>query len=77
MVSHDLHLVLPTTDQVICMNHHICCSGPPELVSRHPSYLQLFGKEQGRHVAVYRHEHDHHHDTHGDVVAEPHRHEHG
>jgi hypothetical protein len=26
---------------------------------------------------VYRHEHDHHHDTHGDVVAEPHRHEHG
>jgi zinc transport system ATP-binding protein len=70
MVSHDLHLVLPTTDQVVCMNHHICCSGPPELVSRHPSFLELFGREQARHVAIYRHEHNHHHDAHGDVIEE-------
>ncbi len=67
MVSHDLHLVLPTADQVICMNHHICCAGPPELVSRHPAYRELFGTEQAR-LAVYRHHHDHRHDVHGDVV---------
>ena len=67
MVSHDLHLVLPTTDQVVCMNHHICCSGPPDLVTQHPAYLELFGAEHKR-VAVYRHQHDHHHDAHGDII---------
>jgi zinc transport system ATP-binding protein len=71
MVSHDLHLVLPTADQVICMNHHICCAGPPELVSRHPAYRELFGTEHAR-LAIYRHHHDHRHDVHGDVV-EPER----
>lgn len=67
MVSHDLHLVLPTADQVICMNHHICCAGPPELVSRHPAYRELFGTEHAR-LAIYRHHHDHRHDVHGDVI---------
>lgn len=68
MVSHDLHLVMSTTDQVICMNHHICCSGPPALVTQHPAYLELFGSERARHVALYQHNHDHRHDAHGDVV---------
>ncbi|STI85658.1 high-affinity zinc transporter ATPase [Escherichia coli] len=31
MVSHDLHLVMAKTDEVLCLNHHICCSGTPEL----------------------------------------------
>lgn len=68
MVSHDLHLVMPTTDRVICMNHHICCAGSPELVSQHPAYLRLFGPERAD-LAVYRHHHDHRHDAHGDVVT--------
>ncbi len=33
MVSHDLHLVMSTTDQVVCLNRHVCCSGHPEQVS--------------------------------------------
>ena len=69
MVSHDLHLVMAATDQVICLNHHVCCSGRPEQVSRDPAYLNLFGHEGLRHVAVYHHHHDHHHDLHGDVVT--------
>ncbi len=73
MVSHDLHLVLPTADQVICMNHHVCCAGPPELVSRHPAYRELFGTEQAR-LAVYRHHHDHRHDAHGEVISPDHDH---
>lgn len=67
MVSHDLHLVMPTTDWVICMNQHICCAGPPETVSQHPAYRQLFGVDRGR-VAVYRHHHDHRHDAHGHII---------
>ena len=71
MVSHDLHLVMAQTDHVLCLNTHICCTGHPEAVSRHPEYLKLFGGAlEG--MAVYAHHHDHTHDLHGDVV-----HEHG
>ena len=38
LVSHDLHLVMGATDQVVCLNRHVCCSGAPEVVSRHPEY---------------------------------------
>lgn len=27
MVSHDLHTVMKTADQIICINHKICCQG--------------------------------------------------
>jgi len=67
MVSHDLHLVMAATDQVLCLNTHICCQGHPEDVSKHPEYLKLFGSSLDG-LAVYTHHHDHTHDLHGDVV---------
>ena len=67
MVSHDLHLVMEATDQVLCLNTHICCTGRPEAVSQHPEYLKLFGSSLDG-LAVYTHHHDHTHDLHGDVV---------
>jgi zinc transport system ATP-binding protein len=72
MVSHDLHLVMSTTDQVVCLNHHVCCSGHPEQVSGDPAFVELFGQD-ARSLAVYHHRHDHDHDLHGSVVA-PHVH---
>ena len=27
MVSHDLHMVMSSTKQVVCLYHHVCCSG--------------------------------------------------
>lgn len=68
MVSHDLHLVMAATDQVLCLNQHICCSGQPEAVSRHPEYLRLFGGLRTAGLAVYTHHHDHQHDMHGCIV---------
>jgi zinc transport system ATP-binding protein len=68
MVSHDLHLVMRQTDHVLCLNHHVCCRGEPESVSRHPDYQRLFGTEAARALAVYAHAHDHEHDAHGNVV---------
>lgn len=68
MVSHDLHLVMQKTDHVLCLNQHICCSGEPEDVSKHPEYLRLFGSIPTDGLAVYTHQHDHCHDLHGDVV---------
>jgi zinc transport system ATP-binding protein len=75
MVSHDLHLVMEATDQVLCLNTHICCTGRPEAVSQHPEYLKLFGSSLDG-LAVYTHHHDHTHDLHGDVV-ESEEHDHG
>ena len=65
MVSHDLHLVMSKTDQVLCLNQHLCCSGLPESVSQHPEYLALFGQQSGDSIAVYTHRHDHVHDVSG------------
>lgn len=67
MISHDLHLVMATTDQVLCLNQHVCCSGHPESVSQHPAYLELFGSPASAKLAVYTHHHDHTHDIHGDI----------
>lgn len=69
MVSHDLHLVMATTDEVICLNQHICCQGKPEHVSTDPAYLALFGPQQARTLAVYTHHHNHEHDIDGSVVG--------
>jgi zinc transport system ATP-binding protein len=65
LVSHDLHLVMSQTDQVLCLNQHLCCSGRPESVSQHPEYLALFGRQASESIAVYAHDHDHEHHVSG------------
>jgi zinc transport system ATP-binding protein len=82
MVSHDLHLVMAATDQVVCLNHHVCCTGQPDAVSRHPEYLALFGRHAGETLAVYTHHHDHQHGLSGEAIDDHghghgHNHEHG
>ncbi len=80
LVSHDLHLVMASSDRVLCLNQHVCCSGHPEDVSRHPEYQQLFGNELVGKLAdglgVYTHTHDYCHDTHGSVVQLDDNHDH-
>lgn len=71
-ISHDLHLVMAATDRVVCLNHHICCSGEPESVRRNPEYLALFGPDAAERLAVYAHHHDHTHDLAGEII-EPHQ----
>jgi len=73
LVSHDLHLVMSQTDQVLCLNQHLCCSGLPESVSQHPEYLALFGQQASESIAVYAHHHDHEHDVSG--ATDGHRHD--
>ena len=68
MVSHDLHLVMASTDKVICLNSHVCCTGHPDDVSEHPEYIKLFGSALDG-LAVYSHHHDHEHDIHGNVIG--------
>lgn len=59
MVSHDLHLVMAKTDEVLCINHHICCSGTPQAVSAHPDFISMFGHFGSEQLAIYRHQHNH------------------
>ena len=80
LVSHDLRFVMAATDHVICLNHHICCSGTPLAVSTDPEFLALFPaqdglKPDGLNVALfgtdldgfglYQHNHDHQHTPQG------------
>lgn len=59
MVSHDLHLVMAKTDEVLCLNNHICCTGTPEVVSQHPEFIAMFGPQGAEQLAIYRHHHNH------------------
>lgn len=68
MVSHDLHLVMAKTDEVLCLNHHICCSGAPEVVSAHPEFQAMFGIRGAEQLGIYRHNHNHRHDLRGHIV---------
>ena len=67
MVSHNLHVVMASTDRVLCLNQHICCEGQPEDVTQHPEYLRLFGLDSGSALAIYSHQHDHKHHISGEL----------
>ncbi len=68
LVSHDLHVVMAATDRVVCINHHVCCTGRPESVTRNPEFIALFGPHVAEVLAVYSHHHDHQHDVAGAPV---------
>ena len=61
LVSHDLHLVMASTDRVLCLNQHLCCSGTPQEINNNHAYKNLFGDKVGRHFAIYKHRHTHSH----------------
>ncbi len=61
MVSHNLHVVMASTDRVLCLNQHICCEGKPKDVTQHPEYLRMFGLKTTNTMAIYNHHHDHEH----------------
>lgn len=71
LVSHDLHVVMASSDRVLCLNRHVCCSGVPETVAQHPEYVRLFGADAARAFAVYQHHHDHRHDLGGEPAPMP------
>ncbi len=60
MVSHDLHIVMASTDRVICLNRHICCAGKPDDVVQDFEFKRLFGHKSDM-FALYSHHHDHEH----------------
>ena len=61
LISHDLHVVMSSTNKVICLNGHVCCSGSPEAVASAPEFRTLFGDRAANELAFYKHNHDHEH----------------
>lgn len=57
MVSHDLHIVMKHTDEVLCINQHMCCSGHPQNVSQSSEFQALFG-DLSESLAFYEHHHN-------------------
>ena len=70
LISHDLHVVMSATDYVVCLNGHVCCSGTPVAVSQNKEYKELFGEKSSQLLSLYEHEHDHVHDSDGNIVKE-------
>ena len=61
LISHDLHVVMSTTDRVICLNGHVCCSGSPASVASSSEFEALFGSRVASSLSFYKHNHDHEH----------------
>lgn len=57
MVSHDLHIVMKHTDEVLCLNQHMCCTGHPQNVSKSSEFQALFG-DLSESLAFYEHHHN-------------------
>ena len=69
LISHDLHVVMSTTDRVLCLNGHICCSGTPAKVASSDEFRSLFGERAASGLAIYEHRHDHEHMPDGRLLA--------
>ena len=76
LISHDLHVVMAQTDTVVCMDGHVCCSGPPKSVVENAEYRRLFGARAASALAVYQHDMGHHHHHHGHDHGHNHAHDH-
>lgn len=60
VISHDLHLVMAASDEVLCLNQgRISCRGAPATVLEHPEYQAVFGHLIGPGTGIYAHGHDH------------------
>lgn len=51
IISHDIHTVVKSSDQVLCLNQHLCCYGKPT-----EQYRDILD-----HIAFYQHHHNHVH----------------
>jgi len=67
MISHDLHVVMSSTDRVICIDQHVCCQGKPQYVCNHAEFQRMFGRQFSESFSVYSHDHDHRHDISGQI----------
>ncbi|MEG8098932.1 ATP-binding cassette domain-containing protein [Candidatus Liberibacter brunswickensis] len=59
LISHNLNMVMASTDIVICLNNKICYQGPPQTIKDNPEYIRLFGSRATEILAIHNHKYDH------------------
>jgi zinc transport system ATP-binding protein len=64
IISHDLYMVMKSSDHVICLNQHICCQGTAGDVQSNTKFHNLYGNTVLDFITPYTHHHNH---THGSV----------
>ncbi|MFZ4540447.1 MAG: ATP-binding cassette domain-containing protein [Rickettsiales bacterium] len=77
MVSHDLYVVMASTERVICLNHHVCCEGTPQHVGGNASFRAMFGDALADQIALYHHHHTHSHGLGDEDYPHTHHYPHG
>jgi zinc transport system ATP-binding protein len=68
VISHDLYMVMKASDQVICLNQHVCCQGAPSDLNQQEIFRELFGIDASK-IAIYSHHHDHSHSISHNILA--------
>lgn len=68
IVSHDLYLVMGRSDEVLCLNKHICCRGRPHELPYKENYSSFFPSSQPEDLGFYVHNHNHYHDSDGNIT---------
>jgi len=58
MISHDLHTVMSSSDQVVCLNKKVHCSGEPTDIKSNDSYKDLFKLDHDETISTYTHKHN-------------------
>jgi zinc transport system ATP-binding protein len=59
LISHDLYTVMSSSNNVLCLDKVICCSGLPETISKNKHYEKMFhGKRQKDIFSYYQHSHE-------------------
>lgn len=61
IISHDINVVMKSSQKVICLNKHICCQGHVSEVQTNVDFNKLFGEKLDMVIAPYKHNHDHTH----------------
>jgi len=71
LISHDLHIVMATSDHVFCLNGTICCRGKPEEVAASDEYRALFLPHNRHILGLYQHHHQEDHQSAMPVISLP------
>lgn len=59
LISHDLYTVMSSSNNVLCLDKVICCSGLPEAISKNKHYEKMFrGQKQKDVFSHYQHSHE-------------------
>ncbi len=56
MISHDLFTVMKNSDQIICVNGHVCCRGKADDIEQNKEFKDALSE-----IGFYIHNHDHKH----------------